>query len=483
MNSVGLYIRLSKADKEKDKFNNSESVDNQISLLKKYCNEFKYDIYDIYIDDGFTGTNFNRPSFNRLINDIENKKVDMVIVKDLSRLGRDYILTGYYLEMWFPNHNVRFVSILDNIDSLYNNNDIAPFKSIINDMYSKDNSKKIKAALRIKQQMGKWVGGCTPFGYKTDIFDKNHLVINEEEACIVRKIYSLFLSGFSINKISDYLYNQNILPPVVFRNINKQTKYSKYGYWSSTTIKTILTNELYTGDLVQNRRSRINYKIRKLKNNDKNDWIVIKNTHEAIIDKEKFNEVQRLLKLNRSIRMNNKHERLLTGLLFCYDCKKRMSIEKNYIVCNTYKKYSKLGLCTSHYCNYSKVENEIINKIKKIIIENETNLKEKIIKKYNNINYDWKIKKINNKLDRLYIDKLDKKISDEMYDRLYSYFVNDINNLKCFKKCNLDKLFNYFINNIDRAMIINMVDKIEIHNNKIVDIYFNFKNKKIITND
>ncbi len=198
---AGLYIRLSKEDENKKDIN-SESVENQINLLREYAFSNNYFVYDTYIDDGYTGTNFNRPSFMRLIKDIEDKKINMVIVKDLSRFGRDYILTGYYLEMFFPSKNIRFISILDNYDSINNINEYIPFKSIINDMYSRDNSKKIKAALRIKQQMGKWVGGTTPFGYVQDPKDKNHLIINKEESVIVKKIYSLFLKGYSLTKIS-----------------------------------------------------------------------------------------------------------------------------------------------------------------------------------------------------------------------------------------------------------------------------------------
>ena len=309
---VALYIRLSKEDENKNNLN-SESVENQLNLLYEYSKKNNYFIYDTYIDDGYTGTNFNRPSFNRLLNDIENKKVNMIIVKDLSRFGRDYILTGYYLEMFFPKNNIRFISILDNYDSLNNINEYIPFKSIVNDMYSKDNSKKIKAALRIKQQMGKWVGGCTPFGYKKDPNDKNHLIVNKNEKEIVIIIYSLFLKGYSINKISEYLYNNSIPTPNTFRGINKNSKYSKLGYWSYTTIKTILTNGLYTGDLVQNRRSRINYKIRKLKKNNKDEWIIIQNTHEKIINKSDFKKVQIMLKEKNYSRKTNKNEFLLCG--------------------------------------------------------------------------------------------------------------------------------------------------------------------------
>ena len=363
--NAALYIRLSKEDENKIK-TNSESVENQINMLNEYASKNNYHIYDTYIDDGFTGTNFNRPSFNRLISDIENKKINMIIVKDLSRFGRDYILTGYYLEMFFPSKNIRFISILDNYDSINNINEYLPFKSIINDMYSRDNSKKIKAALRIKQQMGKWVGGCTPFGYIQDSNDKNHLVINKEEYVIVKEIFSLFLKGYSINKISDYLYDNKITTPKEFRlgsNVIKR--------WSTTTIKTILTNELYTGDLVQNRRSRINYKIRKVRKNDLKEWIIIKNTHEKIIDKNVFLRIQDLLKIKNTIRKNNTNEKLLSGILKCYECKKRIVLQKInnkiYTICNTYKKFSKKNICTTHSNNYLEIEKIIINKLKDII--------------------------------------------------------------------------------------------------------------------
>ena len=379
---TALYIRLSKEDENKTSIN-SESVENQINMLVEYANNNNYNIYNTYIDDGYTGTNFNRPSFNRLINDIEKKLVNLIIVKDLSRFGRDYILTGYYLEMYFPSKNVRFISILDNYDSINNINEYMPFKSIINDMYSRDNSKKIKAALRIKQQLGKWVGGCTPFGYMKDPLDKNHLVIDEKESIIIKKIYRLFLSGYSINKIANYLYENNIAPPIVKRNIRRETINSKNGYWSSTTIRTILTNELYTGDLIQNRRSRINYKIRKLKKNKKEEWIVIPSTHEKIIDRKDFENVQRLLKEKNTNRKTNRYNLLLSGLIKCYECKKRIVFQKNnnnfYTVCNTYKKYSKFNLCTSHSNNYKKIEEIIISILKDYLNNNDIEINREVI--------------------------------------------------------------------------------------------------------
>ena len=176
---VAIYIRLSKED---DSLGESESIQNQKTLLTKYVNEQGYTLVDIYIDDGYTGTNFNRPGFQKMLKDIEDGKVNMVITKDLSRLSRDYIGTGEYVEKWFPLHNVRYVALTDNIDTFLDNsnNDIAPFKAILNDMYAKDLSKKIRTALHTMQSEGKWVGGCPPFGYKVVEIEGRHMVLVEE---------------------------------------------------------------------------------------------------------------------------------------------------------------------------------------------------------------------------------------------------------------------------------------------------------------
>ena len=195
---VAIYIRLSKEDVDRG-YDESESIKNQRTLLTEYVENlgWSYELIDIYIDQGFTGTNFNRPGFQRMIKDIELEKINMVITKDLSRLGRDYIETGEYIEKWFPEKNVRYVSVTDGIDTFANNNgnnDIAPFKSILNDMYSKDLSKKIRTALHTMQKEGKWVGGKTALGYRKDPNNKNKLIICEPEAKIVKKIFNMAIS-------------------------------------------------------------------------------------------------------------------------------------------------------------------------------------------------------------------------------------------------------------------------------------------------
>ena len=205
---VAIYIRLSKEDVDRG-YDESESIKNQRTLLTKYVENlgWNYELVDIYIDQGFTGTNFNRPGFQRMIKDINLKKINMVITKDLSRLGRDYIETGEYIEKWFPEKNVRYVSVTDGIDTFSSNNgnnDIAPFKSILNDMYSKDLSKKIRTALHTMQKEGKWVGGRTALGYMKDPNDKNKLIICEPEEKIVKTIFNMAISRKS-NKLNKRL--------------------------------------------------------------------------------------------------------------------------------------------------------------------------------------------------------------------------------------------------------------------------------------
>ena len=342
--SVGLYIRLSREDE--NKIDVSESITNQKSLLLQYVKENNLKVYDIYIDDGYSGTTFDRPGFNRLIDDIENKLVNMVITKDMSRLGRDYIKIGYYLEKYFPEHNIRYIAITDNIDTYLDNsnNDIAPFKAIMNDYYAKDISKKIKSSLRAKQKEGKWVGSRCPYGYDKDINNKNHLVINEEQAGIVRYIFDLSLNGLTCFKIANKLTLENIKTPAQYYNFNWKNNYNmNMGKWHPKTIKDILTNRLYTGDLVQNRRSKVNYKIKKVVYNKECDYIIVPNTHEAIIDKELFDRVQSLIPKN--VGRNDKSENhLLDGLLYCGECNHRISVSPRrkidnrcYTVCNYYR--------------------------------------------------------------------------------------------------------------------------------------------------
>lgn len=499
--NVALYIRLSKEDADRG-YDESESITNQKILLENYLKNLgsDYHFVDYYIDPGYTGTNFNRPDFKRMINDINLGKVNMVITKDLSRLGRDYIETGEYIEKWFPENNVRYISITDGIDTFSNNNgnnDIAPFKSILNDMYSKDLSKKIKTALHTMQAQGKWVGGKTPLGYMKDPNDKNKLIICEEEAPIIRTIFEMAATGIGIGKLRDYLQENNI--PTAH-----QIRYNKITYWNTRAIKRILTNYAYKGVTIQNKRSRISYKNRKLRPNPVEQWYIVEGTHKPIIDPAIFDNIQKMKIAQAYTRIEKKNFFLLDGLMICYECKHKISVKKGKgnrwdMICSYYRRFSKLKVCTSHGFNYYKLEEIILNYLKKMFRDIDNKKIELSMKNMEN-KFDYnieqeKIKKeitiINQNIDKMYVDKLNNKISEQMYERLYTKMQNDIKvkeekyieleKLKCnCKEENdegIEKIIKQFLSleKPTAELMKVLINRIEIHQDKQIDIIFNFK--------
>lgn len=497
---VAIYIRLSKEDADKG-YDESESITNQKILLLGYVKKLgpNYELVDIYIDPGYTGTNFNRPDFKRMINDINLGKVNMVVTKDLSRLGRDYIETGEYIEKWFPENNVRYVSVTDGIDTFSENNgnnDIAPFKSILNDMYSKDLSKKIRTALHTMQAQGEWVGGKTPLGYTKDSKNKNKLVICEEEAKIVRKIFEMAYLGKSVGAIRNYLNDNNI--PTAHR-----LRYNEFTYWSNKAIKRILTNPVYKGVTVQNKRSRISYKNRKLRSNPEEQWYIVENTHEPIIEVSKFDSLQKMQIAQNYVRTEKKNHFLLDGLMICYECKHKIGVKKDRnnwgMICSYYRRFSRLKVCTAHGFNYTKFENTILTYLRKLfddIDEEKIELNMKNSKSV--VDYSVlqdKIKKeiltINGNIDKMYMDKLENKITESMYDRLYIKFQEDIKQ-KEKEYIELEKLKNdvagsnaeeikklikdyLSLEKPTPELMKLLINRIEVHQNKEIDIYFNFR--------
>lgn len=359
----------------------------------------------------------------------------MVVTKDLSRLGRDYIETGEYVEKWFPENNVRYISVTDGIDTFaFNNgnNDIAPFKAILNDMYSKDLSKKIKTAFHTMQKEGKWVAGRTPLGYIRDPKNKNHLIICKEEANIVRIIFKMAMEGKEIGTIKNFL-NDNEFPTA------NQIRYHKVSFWENKTIKQILTNEAYIGTTIQNRRSRINYKNRKLRPNPKEQWQIVENTHEPIVDRNVFDKVQKMIIVQRYNRNEKKNIVLLDGLLFCYECGHKIGIKDKskgyyYMVCNQYRRYPKLKICTAHGFSYQKLEEIVLKYMRELFlaIDNkkiELNIKNRKNKYHNKKRMkeiETQIRVIKNNIDKMYIDKLENKIKEDIYDRLYKKLDREI---------------------------------------------------------
>ena len=474
-----------------------------------------------YVDDGISGTTFDRPSFNQLLQDIENKTIDMVITKDLSRLGRDYIKTGFYLEDYFPKNNIRYVAITDGIDTYIDstNNDITPFKAIMNDMYAKDISKKIRSVLKEKQKQGEYMCSIPAYGYKRHPTVKNKLVIDEQVRDIVEKIFDMYANGYGSVEIVNFLNSNKYLSPTGYRKTGLVQEQNKTNYnWNEVTLCNMLKNEVYIGNTVQNKRSIISYKVKKFRTVDKEEHIRVENTHEPIIDKDTFEKVGCIIE-KRGTNTKLKYDYLLRGLLYCYHCKRKLQIvlKKNskrnskshpYITCSDAKERG----CYPLNMNYEKFEKHIIYVVKKICqIYADKEIFYSIYEKYQNKTLDIRegykkkieqidkaIFDINNNLDKMYMDKLRGVLQEEDYIRVSQKFnlertkLNDQkqeleqklvgtedkietkNHTKEEKE--LDELIENFLKleKVEKIYLYRLINKIEIDKDKNIYIYFNF---------
>ncbi len=494
-NEIAKYIRLSLSD---DNINESESIINQRKIINEFIekNGNEYTKTKEFIDDGISGTNFNRPGWINLLNNIENNNIKVVITKNLSRLGRSNYECSYYLDYYFKEKNIRYIAIQEGIDTKIeenSNNDYAALNNFINEKYSKDLSKNIRKVYKIKQKSGEYMGSIPLYGYIKDKNDKHKLIVDPYAANIVKKIFNLYLKYNSQNKIKEILYKEKVLIPEVYKKTKRGLKVKDIYNWNIRTIKNILTNEMYIGNMVQNVHSKKSFREKKLIKNNKEDWIIINNTHEAIIDKNTFNKVNRLLDIN--YKSSKKDTYLLSGLLYCKDCLSKLGINKLnkgkytylYTICNNYKKNN---LCKSHSNNYIVLEktilDNILNKISNYIDKLDyLNIYNSIEKKDNikileelNIN----LKEIDIKLEKIYLDRLDDIISLNTYKELKKellykkeYINNNIKDLSKDKEIDINKIKDdykiYFNNNI-RNFIVKIIDKIYIDNLHNVSIYY-----------
>lgn len=517
---VGIYIRLSKEDEEKEKYSESESIQNQRALLMQYIKENKLNFIAEYVDDGISGTSFNRPGFNKMIEDIENGKINMVITKDLSRLGRNYVQSGYYTETYFPEHNVRYIAILDNIDTAIDsaNNDIAPFKSILNEMYAKDTSKKINSVLQSKRKQGEYLG-TAPYGYKKDPENKYHLIIDEEAAKVVKLIFERYLEGYGTMQIADYLSEQKIPIPSDYNKKKRGAKSITYGLWAQSTVRFILSNEIYTGTVIQGKRKKLSFKSKKFIDVPEEDWVKVPNMHEAIVSIEDYERAKRIIESTKGSRVVEK-DYLFKGLLRCYDCKGYIGIrspDKNgniYGRCQRYGRYGKFDVCSPHNFNYQVFEESMILVLKEICKEysNKKRLEE-IVKKSKSKEdkeldlknrlktYEAQIQKETRKLELLYEDRLSEIITVDSYIENANRIKNEIKEYQerikeiqqelsgkensKNKDEKLNNLVDEFLNmeKPTKEIIREFIEKIEIHSDKQVDIYFNFKPLQELNNN
>jgi len=361
---IALYIRLSKEDGNDE----SLSVVNQKKILKEFVEALdeQYEIVDYYIDDGVTGTDYERPDFQRMMKDIEDGRINCVVVKDLARAFRNYSDQGYFLETFFPTHNIRFITIgSPKIVSYLNPESVSgfdvPITGVMNDRYCKKTSDDIRRTFDMKRRKGEFIGAFAPYGYAKDPEDKNSLVIDEEAAQIVKDIFSWFVNeGYSKTGIAKKLNAIGVPNPAAYKK-SKGMKYQSPqsgkndGLWSSSTIKSILSNKTYIGYMVQGRYRIKSYKVHTQINVPEDEWYVVPNTHEPIIDSETFDKAQGLQQRDMRTAPEKREVYLFSGFLRCADCKKAMTrkASKNhvYYCCRTYRDKSKdKCFCQYHLC-------------------------------------------------------------------------------------------------------------------------------------
>ena len=370
---AALYIRLSKEDEREGP---SQSVTNQQSLLEEFVKAHRLQVYDAYIDDGWSGTSFDRPAFRRMVADIEAKRVNLVITKDLSRLGRDYIMTGHYMERYFPEHRVRYISLLDGIDTGVESsaNDITPFRAIMNDLYAKDISKKIKSVKRDQQRKGQFIGGKPVYGYKMHPTEKHQLVIDPEAAPTVRRIFAMALDGVSCRQIAAALNQEGIPSPAVYCGRTAGRKGPYAGLWSSERISDMLQNETYIGSMVQGRQVKLSYKSKKCLHQAREHWVVVKNTHAPLIDAESFQKAGMLLRSRKHTRSRT-YDFLLKGLIFCHECGYPLAVLNRpgangedvlYFVCRTHQRFTQNSACSPHCIKEKTVTDAVLAKVREV---------------------------------------------------------------------------------------------------------------------
>lgn len=428
---AGLYCRLSKDDGNSVE---SMSIWSQKVMLKQYAESNGIAIYDYYVDDGYSGTNFERPSFKKMITDIENGKINCVITKDLSRLGRNYLQSGAYIEMYFPQKNIRYIAVTDGIDTLNSSqNDIMPFKNILNEMYAKDTSKKVKSAIQSRMREGTYIGSKAPFGYLKDPNNKRRLIIDEKTKPIIELIYKLCLEGKGTQLISQELMKRKIPRPSAFvENAEKLyglTEENKY-QWSHRMVLNVLRDPVYCGNMARNKRPTLSFKNSKRLYIPKSDYIYARNTHEGIVSEEIWEQVQTMVDKRKC---NNKkglyYDNIFQGLVRCPKCgyaltpktdyrlKKKELIDFVHFSCSTYKKYG-VNACSSHRIEARDLYNIVLEDIQyhgNMALSSKEDFVEKILEKIEVEKID-EGKELSNKLE---LKKNQLAELDRSYEQLY----------------------------------------------------------------
>lgn len=449
---TALYARLSKDD---DLVGDSNSIVHQKEILAKYAKEHGFTNIEFYVDDGFSGTNFNRPDFQRMMADAEEGKISTVIVKDMSRFGRDYIMVGYYTEIYFSNLDIRFIAINDNVDSnIQTENDLTPFKNVFNEWYARDTSKKIRAVFKAKGNSGKHLTTNPPFGYKKDPNDKDKWIIDDEAAATVRRIFQMYVDGYRISEIGHKLTEEKVETPILYymnRGIKTNARSEYPEIWDLMSIKYILSQTAYAGHTVNFQTAVKSYKTKKQIRLPKEDWIIYRNTQEPIIDEKTFETVQQMRKAKRA-RTKYNEPNMFSGLLYCADCGNHLTIQRvarnrkmDNFSCATYRKKKK-GLCSCHRILVSDLETivkEDLQKVCEYVFLHEKEFTDEYLSgsKRETVKFQAKTKaelkrlserqeEIGKIIRKLYEDNVNGRITDERFDFLAKSYEDEGNELK-----------------------------------------------------
>lgn len=519
---VAMYLRLSQDDEKYDKnFKvDSNRISNQRLQIKDYiAKQQDMELAKEYVDDGYSGINFERPAFKAMMEDVITGNINCIIVKDLSRFGRDYIDSGRYLQRVFPSLDIRFIALNDNYDSFTasetEKNLVIPFKNFINDNYCRDTSAKVRSVCKVKRKQGQFISNYAPYGYEKDKEDKHKLVIDKEAYDVVQKIFSMKLEGYSSYSIAKHLNETGILSPMEHKRakgIRYKTGFSTKAVakWDTPAINRILTNEIYIGTLQQGKREKINYKLYKVVSKDRSDWIEIEDNHEAVIDINDFEIVQKLLKCDIKAKNYGEKADLFSGLLFCKDCNQQMTkkVDKRgktpivYYICSAYNK----GLgCSRHSIKQKELENTVLAMIKHYIssIGKYEAISEKVRAMEVSYNLFKKIDKRQEQTKKskakfeilkssLYQDLKEGIISeDEFYDMREFYTNRIVESELILERQNkeITKLYkkslgnqNFFsdiqkyknISTLERGLLVRLIDKIYVLEDKKIEIQFNY---------
>jgi len=507
---TALYCRLSRDD---EFGGDSASIQTQKKMLTRYAGEHGFTNCEFFVDDGYSGTNYDRPDFQRLIKLVEDYRVGTVIVKDLSRLGRDYLKTGYYSEVIFPEYDVRFIAINDDVDTNKGNNEFAPFKNIINEWYAKDCSKKVKSAIRTKALNGEYTGSYPAFGYSKDPEDRHRLIPNEY-APVVKRMFQMALQGESCFRIAKALESDQIPTPKSYL----YEKYQKYGSdirikhpyaWGKTSVYNILSNPIYLGNLVSCRFRTKSFKDKRIVPRPEDEWITVENTHEALVDEETFKTVQKRIQIKQPT-PSKSSENIYRGLLFCDGCNTRMVYSSRKgrksagnFCCNKHRRYGKTE-CSSHYITLEQLNEILLGDIRKhaMLAAKDKSLYAEQLMKLSEQEWDGerssyqkeaenckrRLLEIDTLIQRLYEDNvLYHKISDERYAGMSAAYETEAATLKS-RYNELQSLLSSYkrqsrniqefafiveqytdITELTEELLHTLVDKIIVHEKELVD--------------